>query len=62
VDEDEYGAMTEWYLQGKTEVVGEKHYTAHGAMVEWYWHGKTEVLREKHLTYLLHGAESFLRS
>jgi len=25
---DEYGAMVEWYWQGKTEVLGEKHYTA----------------------------------
>ena len=24
----EYGAMVEWYWQGKTEVQGEKHYTA----------------------------------
>ena len=23
---DEYGAMMEWYWQGKTEVLGEKHY------------------------------------
>ena len=25
---DECGAMVEWYWQGKTEVLGEKHYTA----------------------------------
>ena len=25
---NEYGAMMEWYWQGKTEVPGEKHYTA----------------------------------
>jgi len=25
---DGYGAMVEWYWQGKTEVLGEKHYTA----------------------------------
>jgi len=25
---NEYGAMVEWYWQGKTEVLGEKHYTA----------------------------------
>jgi len=24
----EYGGMVEWYWQGKTEVLGEKHYTA----------------------------------
>jgi len=24
---NEYGAMMEWYWQGKTEVLGEKHYT-----------------------------------
>ena len=23
----EYGVMVEWYWQGKTEVLGEKHYT-----------------------------------
>jgi hypothetical protein len=22
-----YGALVEWYLQGKPEVLGEKHYT-----------------------------------
>jgi len=25
---NEYGAMVEWYWQGKAEVLGEKHYTA----------------------------------
>ena len=25
---NEYGAMVEWHWQGKTEVLGEKHYTA----------------------------------
>jgi len=25
---NEYGAMVEWYWQGKTEVLGEKHYLA----------------------------------
>ena len=25
---NEYGAMVEWYWQGKTEVLGEEHYTA----------------------------------
>jgi hypothetical protein len=25
---NEYGALMEWYWQGKTEVLGEKHYTA----------------------------------
>jgi hypothetical protein len=24
---DVYGALVEWYWQGKTEVLGEKHYT-----------------------------------
>ena len=55
---NEYGAMVEWYWQGKTEVLGEKYYIAwggrwmneYGAMVEWYWQGKTEVLGEKHYT------------
>ena len=40
---DEYGAMVEWYWQGKTEVLGEKHYTAwvvDGWMsVEQWWNG-----------------------
>jgi len=30
---NEYGAMVEWYWQGKTEVLGGKHYTAW--VVEW---------------------------
>jgi hypothetical protein len=25
---NEYGVMVEWYWQGKTEVLGEEHYTA----------------------------------
>jgi len=25
---NEYAAKVEWYWQGKTEVLGEKHYTA----------------------------------
>jgi hypothetical protein len=28
VDEDEYETLVEWYWQWKTEVLGEKHYTA----------------------------------
>ena len=28
VDEDANGSLVEWYWQGKTEVLGEKHYTA----------------------------------
>ena len=39
----EYGAMVEWYWQGKTEVLGEKHYTAwvvDGWMsMEQWWNG-----------------------
>ena len=31
---DEYGAMVEWYWQGETEVLGEKHYTA-SVVDEW---------------------------
>ena len=54
---NEYGAMVEWYWQGKTEVLGEKTLYSvggrwineYGAMVEWYWQGKTEVLGEKTL-------------
>ena len=39
----EYGAMVEWYWQGKTEVLGEKHYTA-WVVDEWmsmeqWWNG-----------------------
>jgi len=33
---DEYGAMVEWYWQGKTEVPGEKHYTV-WVVDEWVW-------------------------
>ena len=33
---NEYGTMGEWYWQGKTEVLGEKHYTAWVAD-EWIW-------------------------
>ena len=52
---NEYGAMVEWYWQGKTEVLGEKHYTAWVidewmSMEQWYWQGKAEVLGEKHYT------------
>ena len=40
---DECGVMVEWYWQGKTEVLGEKHYTAwvvDGWMsVEQWWNG-----------------------
>jgi len=49
-----YGTLVEWYWQGKTEVLGEKHYiggrwiNGYGTLVEWYWQGKTEVLGEKH--------------
>jgi hypothetical protein len=35
---DEYGAMVEWYWQGKTAALGEKT----------LWQGKTEVLGERH--------------
>ena len=40
---NEYGAMVEWYWQGKTEVLGEKHYTA-WVVDEWmsmeqWWNG-----------------------
>ena len=54
---NEYGAMVEWYWQGKTEVLGEKHYTV-WVVDEWmsmeqWWNdtdGKTEVQGEKHYT------------
>ena len=40
---DGYGATVEWYWQGKTEVLGEKHYTA-WVVDEWmgmghWWNG-----------------------
>ena len=48
---NEYGAMVEWYWQGKTEVLGEKHYTVWVvdewmSMEQWWmiWTGKTKVL------------------
>ena len=31
---DEYGAMVEWYWQGKTEILGEKQYSVWG-VDEW---------------------------
>ena len=51
---NEYGALRERYWQGKTEVLGEKHYTV-WVVDEWmsmeqWWNdtdGKTEVLGEK---------------
>jgi len=54
----EYGAMVEWYWQGKSDVLGKKtlysvggrRTNEYGAMVEWYWQGKTEVVGEKHFT------------
>jgi len=47
-----YGAMVEWYRQGKTEVLGGKTLYSvggiwmneYGTMVEWHRQGKTEVL------------------
>ena len=55
---NEYGAMVEWYWQGKTELLGEKTLysvggrwmNGYGAMVERYWQRETEVLGEKHYT------------
>ena len=47
---NEYGAMVEWYWQGKTEVLGEKHYTAwmvDGWMSMEQWWNDTEILWEK---------------
>ena len=44
---DEYGAMVEWYWQGKTEVLREKHYTAwvvDGWMgMEQWWNDNDKV-------------------
>ena len=54
---NEYGAMVEWYWQGKLKCwekniysVGGSWMNEYGAMLEWYWQGKTEVLGEKHYT------------
>ena len=52
-----YGALVEWYRQGNTEVLGEKHCKA-WVVGEWmgmehWWNdrqGKIEVLGEKHYT------------
>jgi hypothetical protein len=33
---NKYGAMVEWYWQGKTDVLGEEHYTA-CVVDEWIW-------------------------
>jgi hypothetical protein len=49
--------MVDWYWQGKTEVLGEKHYTASVVdelmCVEKWWNNtdrESEVLGEKHYT------------
>ena len=42
---NEYGAMVEWYWQGETEVLGEKHYTASvvdGWMSMEHWWNDTD--------------------
>ena len=42
---DEYGAMVEWYWQGKTELVGGKHFTAwvvDGWMIMEQWWNDTD--------------------
>ena len=53
---NEYGAVVEWYWQGKTEVLGEKHYTA-WVVDEWMsmeqWWNDTAVLGEKPVTVSL---------
>ena len=49
---NEYGGMVEWYWQGKTEVLGEKHYTAwtvdEGMCVKQWWN-YTDRTKEKNL-------------
>jgi len=43
---NEYRAMVEWYWQGKTEVQGEKHYTAwvvDGWMSMKQWWNNTDI-------------------
>jgi hypothetical protein len=51
---NEYGILVEWKWQGKTEVLGEKHYAAL-VVDEWIWSvggmiltWESEVLGEKH--------------
>ena len=59
---NEYGAMVEWYWQGNTEVLGEKHYTAWVvdgwiSMVQW-WNdtegGKLKYWRKRVPNHLPH--------
>jgi hypothetical protein len=51
----ECGAMVEWYWQGKTEVLGEKHYTASVVDV-WmsmeHWWNDTDRGNQKYRSYL----------
>jgi hypothetical protein len=43
---NEYGALVEWYWQGKTELLGEKHYTV-SVVDEWVWSfGGMKLTRE----------------
>jgi len=48
---NEYGAMVEWYWQGKTEVLGEKHYTG-WVVDEWMsmeqWWNDTDRGKQKY--------------
>ena len=52
---NEYGALMEWYWQGKTEVLGEKNYTASGVdewiIMEHWWNdtdrGKLKYWEQK---------------
>jgi len=52
---NEYGAVVEWYWQGKTEVPGEKHYTAWVvdewmSMEQWWYdtdRGKLKYWKKK---------------
>ena len=62
----EYGAMVEWYWQGKTEVLGEKHYTAWvvdgWVSMEQWWNdtdrGKLKYWEKKKFVYHLQHRDS----
>ena len=41
---NEYGAMVEWYWQGKTEVLGENNYTAWVVDEWWVWSNGEMIL------------------
>ena len=55
---NEYGAMVEWYWQGKTEVLAEKHYTA-WVVDEWmsmeqWWNEDNRIMQNYYEKNLFH--------